>query len=140
LVQAAPATISSSSQRDLRHKPLGAATAIALARRGCAVLCTYLRLQDEADPGAPQAYRDHRAEAADAVIAQRRQFSVDAMAVAVLIGEFARRHVARGATWGRIIGLTSGDGLGFPEEVLRSSRTCRQPGRRCRGYRLSRLG
>jgi NAD(P)-dependent dehydrogenase (short-subunit alcohol dehydrogenase family) len=29
---------------------IGAATAIALARRGCAVLCTYLRLQDEADP------------------------------------------------------------------------------------------
>src|ERR1019366_5810227 len=30
---------------------------------------------------------------------------------------FARRHVARGATWGRIIGLTSGGDLGFPEEV-----------------------
>jgi len=28
-----------------------------------------------------------------------------------------RRHVARGATWGRIIGLTSGGPLGFPEEV-----------------------
>jgi 3-oxoacyl-[acyl-carrier protein] reductase len=166
---------------------IGAATAIALALRGCAVLCTYLRLQDEADPGTPQAYRDHRAEAADAVVAQieatggraiaieadlcdpvtpaalfdaaeerlgpvnilinnatgwladtfkpgatdrlgrqlrpvtaqtwQRQFSVDAMAAALLIGEFARRHVARGATWGRIIGLTSGDGLGFPEEV-----------------------
>jgi 3-oxoacyl-[acyl-carrier protein] reductase len=47
----------------------------------------------------------------------QRQFSVDAMAAALLIEEFARRHVARGATWGRIIGLTSGDGLGFPEEV-----------------------
>jgi len=47
----------------------------------------------------------------------QRQFSVDAMAAALLIGEFARRHVARGATWGRIVGLTSGDGLGFPEEV-----------------------
>jgi len=29
----------------------------------------------------------------------------------------ARRHAARGATWGRIIGLTSGGTLGFPEEV-----------------------
>lgn len=166
---------------------IGAATALALARRGCAVLCTYLRLQDEADPGTPQAYRDHRAATADDVVAQitanggrafaveadlsdpaaaaalfdvseeqlgpvnilinnatgwvadtfkpdasdrlgrglqpvtaqtwQRQFSVDAMAAALLIAEFARRHAARGATWGRIIGLTSGDGLGFPEEV-----------------------
>ena len=47
----------------------------------------------------------------------QQQFSVDAMGAALPIGEFARRHVARGATWGRIIGLTSGDGLGFPEEV-----------------------
>ena len=34
-----------------------------------------------------------------------------------MISEFARRHIARGATWGRIIGLTSGGDLGFPEEV-----------------------
>ena len=46
-----------------------------------------------------------------------RQFSVDAMAPALMIAEFARRHVARGADWGRIIGLTSGGDLGFPEEV-----------------------
>lgn len=47
----------------------------------------------------------------------RQQFSVDALAAALLIAEFARRHVARGASWGRIIGLTSGGELGFPEEV-----------------------
>ena len=46
----------------------------------------------------------------------RRQ-TVDAMAPALLIEEFARRHIARGARWGRIIGLTSGGDLGFPEEV-----------------------
>lgn len=46
-----------------------------------------------------------------------QQFAVDAMAPALLIAEFARRHVARGATWGRIIGLTSGGDLGFPQEV-----------------------
>jgi 3-oxoacyl-[acyl-carrier protein] reductase len=46
-----------------------------------------------------------------------RQFTVDAMAPALLIAEFARRHIARGADWGRIIGLTSGGELGFPEEV-----------------------
>jgi 3-oxoacyl-[acyl-carrier protein] reductase len=44
-------------------------------------------------------------------------FSVDARASALMIAEFARRHLARGATWGRIIGLTSGGPLGFPEEV-----------------------
>jgi 3-oxoacyl-[acyl-carrier protein] reductase len=46
-----------------------------------------------------------------------QQFAVDAMAPALLIAEFARRHAARGATWGRIVGLTSGGELGFPEEV-----------------------
>jgi 3-oxoacyl-[acyl-carrier protein] reductase len=43
--------------------------------------------------------------------------AVDARAPALLIAEFARRHIARGATWGRIIGLTSGGPHGFPEEV-----------------------
>jgi 3-oxoacyl-[acyl-carrier protein] reductase len=166
---------------------IGAATAIALAAGGCAVLLAYWRLSDPVDPGIPQAYRDNRAAGADAV-AQRivaaggsaiaveadltdravpaalfdlaeqqlgpvdilinnatgwladtftpatadrmgrslqpvseaswtQQFQVDAMASALLITEFARRHVARGATWGRIIGLTSGSALGFPEEV-----------------------
>jgi 3-oxoacyl-[acyl-carrier protein] reductase len=166
---------------------IGAATSIALARAGCAVLCTYLRVDDEPDPGTPQAYRDRRVQSADAVVAQiesaggravaveadlsdpavpamlfdaaeeqfgpvdilvnnatgwiqdtfgpastdsngrslrpvtaatwRQQFTVDAMAPALLIAEFARRHLARGATWGRIVGLTSGGDLGFPAEV-----------------------
>ncbi len=166
---------------------IGAATAKALARRGCAVLCTFLRVADPADPGTPQAYRDHRAQDAAAVIARIRadggaaaaveadladpatpallfdtaeeqfgpvdilvnnatgwladtfaptstdrlgrsvravttetwaqQFTVDAMGAALMISEFARRHIARQATWGRIIGLTSGGELGFPEEV-----------------------
>src|SRR2546425_864477 len=33
--------------------------------------------------------------------------AVDARASALLIAEFARRHVAREASWGRIVGLTS---------------------------------
>jgi 3-oxoacyl-[acyl-carrier protein] reductase len=166
---------------------IGAATAAALARRGCAVLCTFLRLEDPPDPGTPQAYRENRAQDADQLAAGiradggqvltmeadltdpampaklfdaaeehlgpvdilvnnatgwladtftaagtdrhgrglqpvtaaawERQFRVDAMAAALLIAEFARRHIARGANWGRIIGLTSGGDLGFPEEV-----------------------
>lgn len=166
---------------------IGAATARALARQGCAVLCAFLRTADPVDPGIPQAYRDHRARDASSVVAAireeggtaiaveadlsdpaaparlfdaaegrlgpvdilvnnatgwladtfkpaaadrlgrdlqavtaetwTRQFSVDAMGAALLISEFARRHVARAGTWGRIIGLTSGGELGFPEEV-----------------------
>jgi 3-oxoacyl-[acyl-carrier protein] reductase len=46
-----------------------------------------------------------------------RQFAVDARAPALLIAEFARRHIGRGASWGRIIGLTSGGPGGFPQEV-----------------------
>jgi 3-oxoacyl-[acyl-carrier protein] reductase len=166
---------------------IGAATAKALARRGCAVLCTFLRVADPPEPGTPQAYRNHRAQDAAAVVADiaeaggravaveadlsdpaapmslfdaaerelgpvdilvnnatgwladtfaptavdrlgrslqpvtaatwNRQFTVDAMGAALMIAEFARRHIARGADWGRIIGLTSGGELGFPEEV-----------------------
>lgn len=44
-------------------------------------------------------------------------FSVDARGGALLIAEFARRHISRQATWGRIVGLTSGGALGFPGEV-----------------------
>jgi 3-oxoacyl-[acyl-carrier protein] reductase len=166
---------------------IGAATAHALARRGSAVLCTFLRVDDAPGPGTPQAYRDNRARDAAAVVARikeeggnavaaeadlsdpatpamlfataeqqlgpvdilvnnatgwladtfaadqsdrlgrslqpvtaatwTQQFTVDAMGAALMISEFARRHVARQANWGRIIGLTSGGDLGFPEEV-----------------------
>ena len=44
-------------------------------------------------------------------------FGVDARAAALLIAEFARRLVERGGEWGRIVGLTSGEASGFPEEV-----------------------
>jgi 3-oxoacyl-[acyl-carrier protein] reductase len=166
---------------------IGAATALALAGQGCAVLCTFLRVADPPDPGIPATYRDRRGrDAADVVdritaaggtaaaveadlsdpaapawlfdaaearfgpvdilvnnatgwladsfaaapadrlgrslqrvTAQTwsRQFGVDAMGAALMISEFARRHLAREASWGRIIGLTSGGVLGFPEEV-----------------------
>jgi 3-oxoacyl-[acyl-carrier protein] reductase len=46
-----------------------------------------------------------------------RNLGVDARAGALLIAELARRHVERGGTWGRIVGLTSGGPMGFPEEV-----------------------
>ena len=46
-----------------------------------------------------------------------QQFFVDARGSALMISEFAKRHIRRKATWGRIIGLTSGGPLGFPGEV-----------------------
>ena len=46
-----------------------------------------------------------------------QQFAVDARATALLIAEFAKRHVEHELDWGRIVGLTSGGPLGFPEEV-----------------------
>jgi 3-oxoacyl-[acyl-carrier protein] reductase len=46
-----------------------------------------------------------------------RQFAVDARGAALLMAEFSRRHAARGAGWGRIVGLTSGGPNGFPNEV-----------------------
>src|SRR5258708_27086534 len=49
--------------------------------------------------------------------AWQQQFTVDAMAAALLNSEFTRRHITRGGDWGPIIGLTSGGDLGFPEEV-----------------------
>ncbi|MDQ5833864.1 MAG: SDR family oxidoreductase [Actinomycetota bacterium] len=45
------------------------------------------------------------------------QFAVDARATALLIAEFARRHIARAGDWGRIVSLTSGGPDGFPSEV-----------------------
>jgi 3-oxoacyl-[acyl-carrier protein] reductase len=62
---------------------------------------------------------DHAGRAMQPVTARtwQQQFGVDALAAALLIGEFASRHLARGASWGRIIGLTSGGDLGFPTEV-----------------------
>jgi 3-oxoacyl-[acyl-carrier protein] reductase len=36
---------------------IGAATARALAASGCAVLCSFWRVHDPADPGTPEAYR-----------------------------------------------------------------------------------
>ena len=60
---------------------IGAATAKALARQGCAVLCTYLRVDDPVDPGTPQAYRDNRATDAGGVVTAIRDSGGNAAAV-----------------------------------------------------------
>jgi 3-oxoacyl-[acyl-carrier protein] reductase len=45
------------------------------------------------------------------------QLLVDARGGALMMAELARRHRARGADWGRIVGLTSGGPGGFPGQV-----------------------
>ncbi len=45
------------------------------------------------------------------------QLQVDARAGALLMAELITRHRARGADWGRIVTMTSGEGRGFPGEV-----------------------
>jgi 3-oxoacyl-[acyl-carrier protein] reductase len=55
----------------------------------------------------------HRVDAAS----HDRQFAVDARAGALMIAEFARRHLGGDGDWGRIIGLSSGGPDGFPGEV-----------------------
>jgi NAD(P)-dependent dehydrogenase (short-subunit alcohol dehydrogenase family) len=60
---------------------IGAAAAAALAQRGCGVLCAFLRVEDPADPGTLQAYRDHRAHDAGPVVAQIQAAGGRAVAV-----------------------------------------------------------
>jgi len=45
------------------------------------------------------------------------QLLVDARAGALLLAEFIERHRARGADWGRIVTMTSGEGKAFPGQV-----------------------
>ncbi len=46
-----------------------------------------------------------------------KHFSVNSRAVALMMAEFARRHIARGAKWGRIINVSTDGAAGFPDEV-----------------------
>jgi 3-oxoacyl-[acyl-carrier protein] reductase len=46
-----------------------------------------------------------------------RHFAVNSRGVALMMAEFARRHVARGATWGRIINVSTDGATCFPEEI-----------------------
>jgi 3-oxoacyl-[acyl-carrier protein] reductase len=60
---------------------IGAATARTLAACGARVLVSYLRLEDEPDPGIPEAYRRNRASDATDVIAAIESAGGEAIAV-----------------------------------------------------------
>lgn len=46
-----------------------------------------------------------------------RHFAVNARAVALIMAEYAKRHVASGASWGRVINVSTGGSASFPGEV-----------------------
>jgi len=46
-----------------------------------------------------------------------RHFAVNTRAPALLMAEFARRHVAHHKTWGRIINISTDAASGYPDEV-----------------------
>jgi 3-oxoacyl-[acyl-carrier protein] reductase len=50
-----------------------------------------------------------------------RHFAINARAPALLMAEFARRHAARGAEWGRIINLSTDGADCFPSETSYSA-------------------
>ena len=46
-----------------------------------------------------------------------RHFAVNSRAVALLMAEYARRHVSRGAVWGRVVNISTAGADCFPGEV-----------------------
>jgi 3-oxoacyl-[acyl-carrier protein] reductase len=46
-----------------------------------------------------------------------QHFAVNSSAVALMMAEYARRHVARNATWGRIVNISTDGASGFATEV-----------------------
>lgn len=46
-----------------------------------------------------------------------RHFAVNCRAVALMMAEFARRHAARGAQWGRIVNISTDAAGAFPDEA-----------------------
>jgi 3-oxoacyl-[acyl-carrier protein] reductase len=46
-----------------------------------------------------------------------RLFAVNTRAVALMMAEFTRRHVERGANWGRIVNISTAGAEVFPSEI-----------------------
>jgi 3-oxoacyl-[acyl-carrier protein] reductase len=70
-----------------------------------------------------------------------RHFAVNVRAAALLIAEFAQRHVARRAKWGRIISITTGGAECFPGEVsYGASKNALESYTRAAGKELARFG
>ena len=66
-----------------------------------------------------QAPIDHFARPISSVTVEShdRHFAVNSRAPALMMAEFGRRHIDRGATWGRIINVSTDGAAGAPSEV-----------------------
>src|SRR5438067_10299501 len=70
-----------------------------------------------------------------------RHFAVNTRAVALMMAEQARRHVARGATWGRIINISTDGSASFPGEVsYGASKYAMESYARAAAWELGRFG
>lgn len=70
-----------------------------------------------------------------------RQFVVDAVAPALLVREFARRHARRGSRWGRIVNISTAGSRCFPSEVsYGASKYALESFTRSAAYELGQLG
>jgi 3-oxoacyl-[acyl-carrier protein] reductase len=70
-----------------------------------------------------------------------RSFAVNARATALLMAEFARRHVERGAAWGRIVNVSTDAADCFPREAgYGASKAALESLSRSASVELGRLG
>jgi 3-oxoacyl-[acyl-carrier protein] reductase len=70
-----------------------------------------------------------------------RHFNVNTRAVALMMAEHARRHSARGGTWGRIINVSTDGSASFPGEVsYGASKYAAESYSRAAAWELGRLG
>jgi 3-oxoacyl-[acyl-carrier protein] reductase len=70
-----------------------------------------------------------------------RHFAVNSRGVALLMAEYARRHVDRGATWGRIVNVSTDGASCFPEEIsYGASKAALESYSRSAALELSRFG
>jgi 3-oxoacyl-[acyl-carrier protein] reductase len=70
-----------------------------------------------------------------------RHFAVNTRAVALIMAEYARRHLARGATSGRIINVSTDGSASFPGEIsYGASKYATESYSRAAAWELGRLG
>ena len=70
-----------------------------------------------------------------------RHFAVNTRAVALMMTEYARRHLASGGTWGRIINLSTDGSASFPGEVsYGASKYAMESYSRAAAWELGRFG
>jgi 3-oxoacyl-[acyl-carrier protein] reductase len=70
-----------------------------------------------------------------------QNFAVNTRAVALMMSEYARRYVARGANWGRIVNVSTEGSASFPGEIsYGASKYATESYSRAAAWELGRLG